>query len=310
MEDSNKIKLIKKWISDGEDIELLSMEFDIPMDEIMQYKKEAEAEEKQTTNQFEELKSKLIDLNEKEKRGKTNKAMRALKNKISSILVEIIDKELEETDDIDELKKLSKKITYDVCAVNEITFGASKRRVETKIRRLQQKDAIDKSIKNIPNSVIKLARYIAGEQIDPEKVDMAINTEIQRMQETNGNKMFQLTDEEAKKRVISSIRYLLQTEGSGIAVKMPVVTTRILNKYSLKREMEINLEMVVKNCINNREFEKARHVCSAISKDADKRSPLPGKAKVLMSLINIKERSSRDILKDENCKTNKETEER
>ena len=36
MEDSNKIKLIKKWISDGEDIELLSMEFDIPMDEIMQ----------------------------------------------------------------------------------------------------------------------------------------------------------------------------------------------------------------------------------------------------------------------------------
>lgn len=95
---------------------------------------------------------------------------RSLKNKISSELAEIIDRKLEETDDIDELKKLSKKITYDICSINEITLGASKRRVETKIQKLQQKAAIDKSIKNIPNNVIKLAHYIAGEQIDAEKL--------------------------------------------------------------------------------------------------------------------------------------------
>lgn len=44
MEGLNKIKLIKDWISNGEDLELLSMEFDIPMDEIMQYKSEIEEE--------------------------------------------------------------------------------------------------------------------------------------------------------------------------------------------------------------------------------------------------------------------------
>ena len=310
MEGLNKIKLIKDWISNGEDLELLSMEFDIPMDEIMQYKSEIEEEKSQTRDQFEELKNKLIKIDEKGKTTRNTKLTRSLKNKISSELAEIIDRKLEETDDIDELKKLSKKITYDICSINEITLGASKRRVETKIQKLQQKAAIDKSIKNIPNNVIKLAHYIAGEQIDTEKIDMAINTEIQRMQETNGNKMFQLTDEDAKKRIISSIRYLLQTEGSGIAVKMPVVTTRILNKYSLKSEMGVNLESVVKNCINNREFDKARHACSIISRDADRRSPLKNKAKVLMNLINIKERSSQDILEDENCKTNKSSEER
>ena len=94
MEDSNKIKLIKKWISDGEDIELLSMEFDIPMDEIMQYKKEAEAEEKQTTDQFEELKNKLIKIDEKGKTTRNTKLTRSLKNKISSELAEIIDRKL------------------------------------------------------------------------------------------------------------------------------------------------------------------------------------------------------------------------
>ena len=60
MEGLNKIKLIKDWISNGEDLELLSMEFDIPMDEIMQYKSEIEEEKSQTRDQFEELKNKLI----------------------------------------------------------------------------------------------------------------------------------------------------------------------------------------------------------------------------------------------------------
>ena len=134
MEGLNKIKLIKDWISNGEDLELLSMEFDIPMDEIMQYKSEIEEEKSQTRDQFEELKNKLIKIDEKGKTTRNTKLTRSLKNKISSELAEIIDRKLEETDDIDELKKLSKKITYDICSINEITLGASKRRVETTIQ--------------------------------------------------------------------------------------------------------------------------------------------------------------------------------
>lgn len=310
MEDSNKIKLMKEWISNGEDLDLLSMEFDIPMDKIMQYKNEVENEKTKTKDQFEKLKSKLIKINEKEKTVKNTKAIRSLKNKISSELVEIIDKELEEIDDINELRKLSRKITYDICSINEITLGASKRRVEAKIQKLQQKVAIDMSIKNIPDNVVKLAHYIAGKQIDMDKVNGVINDEIQRIQKSNSNNMFQLTDEEAKKQIMAGVRYLLQTNGSGIVVKMPVITANILNKFSLKREMGINLETVVKNCINNKEFEKARHACKVISENADQRSQIQDKAKFLMNLIDIKQNSFQKREEDRNNKTNKETEER
>ena len=344
----DEINVIKKWISSGVDIELLSMEFDIPMNKIMQYKDEMKKnrDEKDENKLIRLLSAQIQDIKntnlKKKNITETNKIVDELENcsltleqvnqiynvlseiqtlkkneyldkfynkfkgKIDQILVKTIDSYLSETNNIEELKKLSKRITYTMCSQNQMLFGTIKYRIQAKIQKLQQIAAIDKAINNIPSSIVQLAYDIVDGKVDIDKANSVIDQEAQKKIKSESKTKFALTHEQTRDQLISQIRYVLRTKGKEIIINDPIVSIDYLNKLSSSKEIAINIETIVKIYVDNKEFEKAKNLCDRLCTSKDMKNPIYPHIESLRKLIKNKEK------KDENAKNinNSETKNR
>lgn len=329
----NEINVIKKWISSGADLELLSMEFDMPMNKIMQYKDEMEKSKNETgenrliislseqiqdikntklkkgniikTNQIinelencsltieqvDQLYNELSEIKTLKKDEYLDKFYNRLKRKIDQILAKTIDNRLLEANNLEELKEISKRITYSMCSENQMLFGTIKYRIQTKIQKLQQIAAIDKAINNIPSSVVQLAYDIAYGKADIDKVNSVIDQEAQKKIKSESKTKFALTYEQVRDQFISQIRYVLRAKSKEITINDPIVTIDLLNKLSSRKEIAINIETIVKNYIDNKEFAKAKKLCDRFCTSNDVKNPIYSHIEFLRKLIKNKEKN-------------------
>ena len=306
----SEIEEIKKLIKNGFDLELMSFELDIPIEEIMQYKLELEKTNKskpiktysareiidnknkqahskmqqmreqykklffkvdkvevktpkELTNQeielinsviteIEEMVKGMKNLSKKERRKEANVILIKIKkienyqltieqseklysliqseeleklnlnttDKINSYinrtkktivkkLTDAIDIAQLQTEDLQELKNLEKKLTTKMQQNNQIYVGAVKSRIGNKILKINQKMVFDRIRKDVPTDIAFIITQIANGTLDTEIANEIIDKEAKKRIEKKPKTTFSLTEEQEKKQILIQIRTVL-----------------------------------------------------------------------------------------------------
>lgn len=363
----SEIEEIKKLIKNGFDLELMSFELDIPIEEIMQYKLELEKTNKskpiktysareiidnknkqahskmqqmreqykklffkvdkvevktpkELTNQeielinsviteIEEIVKGMKNLSKKERRKGANVILTKIKKienyqltieqseKLHSLiqseeleklnlnttdkidfyinrtkktivkkLTDAIDIAQLQTEDLQELKNLEKKLTTKMQQSNQIYVGAVKSRIGNKILKINQKMVFDRIRNDVPTD-------IANGTLDTEIANEIIDKEAKKRIEKKPKNRFSLTEEQEKKQILIQIRTVLMEQPEKYHIENPKVTIKQMQELC-GGDLEKSIRTVVNNLICSKDFERAKEVCDRFSiKDNDNQIP-------------------------------------
>ena len=365
MMELNEIKEVKKLIKSGFDLELISFELDIPIEEIKQCKLELEtikqpnatktysakeiidSENKQahskmqkmrerykklyfTSNkievkqpkelprqkfeqinsviaEIEEIVKSIKELSKKERRKEVNTILTKLKQiedyqltigqaeklhfllqteelkKLNSSktdkidfymnrsrkivikkLAEAIDIAQTQSDELEELKRLERKLTMEMQQNNQIVVGAVKSRIGNKISKIIQQKAIDRIRNDISEDIEFIIREIANGTLDIQIANKIIDKEAKKRIEKKPKNRFSLTEEQEKRQILVQIRTVLIEKSEQYHIENPEKTILQIQELC-GGELEQAIRTVVKNLINVKEFERAKEVCNRFS---------------------------------------------
>ena len=370
----SKIEEIKKLIKNGFDLELMSFELDIPIEEIMQYKlelektnkskpiktysareiidnknKQAHSKMQQMREQYkklffkvdkievkkpkeltkqemelinsviteiEEIVKGMKNLSKKERRKGANVILTEIKkienyqltieqseklhfliqseeleklniNKKDKIdfyinrtkrrivkkLADAVDIAQLQTEGLQELKILEKKLTTKMQQNNPIYVGAVKRRIGNKILKINQKIIFDRIRNDVPTDIAFIIMEIANGTLDIEIANEIIDKEAQKRVEEKPKTRFSLTEEQEKKQILIQIRTVLMEQPEQYHIENPTVTIKQMQKLC-GGGLEQSVRTVVKNLTCIKDFERAKNVCDSFSiKDNNNQIP-------------------------------------
>lgn len=103
-----------------------------------------------------------------------------------------------ETEDIEELQKLDKKITQDIVSENPIPIGAIKKKISNKIGNIRQQQTINRIRNDISTSIISVITDLVNGNIDIQKANTIIDDEAKRRVENSPKTKFSLTETRKK----------------------------------------------------------------------------------------------------------------
>lgn len=241
-----------------------------------------------TIEQAEEL---IYLLNSEEPRGigrgiegRLNIYFDSVKLKLYRKLAKSIDIIQAQTDNIEELRLLSKKITYVMTQKDQITIGSVKDRINNKILTLTQKQAIDKIRNDIPESIDNIVLDIAQGRLDFESANLIIDKEAKKKTIGRPKTMFALTEEQCRRQILIQIRTIIAEKSSKYHIENPKITIEQLQKLCCI-ELEQAVRAVVENLIFSKDFERAKQVCNEFDSNDNKK----------MDYINTIQRLRKDI---------------
>ena len=361
----NEIKQIKKLIKNGFDLELISFELDIPIDEIKQCMSEAEtikkpnsfrtysakeiidnenkqahlkiqqirerykklffASNKTEMKQIKELPRKKVEkinlvieeiekivksikgLPEKERRKGANEILIKFKQienyqftieqaeklnyllqseelkKLNSSttdkidfymnrsrktvikkLAEAIDIAQAQSDELEELKVLERKLTMKMQQNAQIVVGAVKSRIGNKISKITQQRAIERIRNDIPEDIEFIIKELANGTLDMQLANEIIDEKTKERMENKPKTRFTLTEEQEKRQILIQIRTVLMEKSEKYYIENPEKTVMLIQELC-GGELEQAIGIVVKNLISIKDFERAKEVCDSFS---------------------------------------------
>lgn len=213
---------------------------------------------------------KEIDLGNNEK--KYNYRMSRNRKIILRKLTEAIDLVQSQTEEVEELKKLERKLTFEIQKNNQILIGTVKSKIENKILKINQQKAIDKIRNDVPENVELIIKSLAKGTLDINKADQIIEKEAEKRIESKSKNKFALTKEQEKNQILMQIRTGLMEKSEQYNIENPEKTIMLMEELN-NGKIELAVRTVVKNLINRKEFEKAKEVCKKFS-SKDKESSL------------------------------------
>lgn len=177
-----------------------------------------------------------------------------------------------QTEDLQELKILEKKLTTKMQQNNPIYVGAVKSRIENKILKINQQKAIDKIRNGVNENVELIIKSLAKGTLDINKADQIIEEEAEKRTESKPKNKFTLTKEQEKNQILMQVRTGLMEKSEQYNIENPEKTIMLMEELN-KGKIELAVRTVVKNFINRKEFDKAKDVCEKFS-SKDKESSL------------------------------------
>ncbi len=195
------------------------------------------------------------------------------KRRIVKKLTDAVDIAQLQTEDLQELKILEKKLTTKMQQNNPIYVGAVKRRIENKILKINQKIIFDRIRNDVPTDIAFIIMEIANGTLDIEIANEIIDKEAQKRVEEKPKTRFSLTEEQEKKQILIQIRTVLMEQPEQYHIENPTVTIKQMQKLC-GGDLEQSIRIVVNNLIYSKDFERAKDVCDKFSiRDNDNKIP-------------------------------------
>lgn len=194
-------------------------------------------------------------------------------NKTRSIIIkklaEAVDTAQFQTEDLQELRILEKKLTTEMQQNNQIYVGAVKRRIENKILKINQQKAFDRIRNDIPTDIALIIKEIANGILDIEKANEIIDKEAKKRVESKPKTRFSLTEEQEKRQILIQIKTVLMEKPEQYHIKNPNITIMQIQELC-GGNLEQSIRTVVNNLIGIKDFERAKEVCDSFySKNKD-----------------------------------------
>lgn len=196
-------------------------------------------------------------------------------------LAEAVDIAQLQTEDLEELKVLEKKLTSKMEQNNQIFVAAVKSRIENKISKINQQKTIDRIRNDISADIEVIIKEVANGTLDIKIANEIIDKEAKKRVESKTKTRFSLTEEQEKKQILIQIRTFLMKKPEKYHIENPEITIMQMQELC-GGELEQALRTVVNNLTGIKDFERAKEVCDRFSSE-DKESPL---SKYIRSLRN------------------------
>lgn len=181
-------------------------------------------------------------------------------------LVEAIDIAQAQTEEVEELKDLERRLTMEMQKNNQIVVGAVRSRIENKITKIIQQKTIERIRNNIPENIEFIIGELANGTLDFQIANEIIDKESKKRVERQPKTRFRLTEEQEKRQILIQIRRGLMENAEQYHIVNPEKTI-----IQIQTLCEGNLEQailaVVKNLTNIKDFERAKKVCDKFSKE-------------------------------------------
>lgn len=179
-------------------------------------------------------------------------------------LAEAIDTAQSQTEEIEELRGLEKKLTIKMAQNNPIVVGTVKSKLGNKITKINQKNASERIRNNIPISIENIIRDIASGTLDIQVANETIDEETRKILESIPKNRFAFKEEQAKNQVLIQIRTVLMEKSEQYHIENPDIAIMQIQKLC-GGELEQAIRTVVKNLIGAKDFEGAKGVCTNFS---------------------------------------------
>lgn len=190
--------------------------------------------------------------------------MEWIKSKINKVYMEFISNTVNDMTDIEELKKILKRIDKKRALKYPLTTGKFYKEIEDKIHKIEEKNARERFRNDISTEIKNLASNIAEGNVDIKKANETIDSEANIKYEKSPKTKFSLTLEQQRKQVIMQIRTLLSENGKQYVIKDIKRTFQILQELC-GTEIQHNFSVISNNFISGKRFEDARKLCSQVS---------------------------------------------
>lgn len=182
------------------------------------------------------------------------------RQKIGRKLAKAIDLIQTQTEDIEELKSLNKKLPYEMGVKDKMVIGAVKERISNKILNLNQKQAISRIRNNVSESLQNVITDLAQGTLDIESTNAIIEEEAKKRVEGKPKTLFSLTEEQEKRQILIQIRTVLAEQADKYHIENPMITIAQLQALC-GGEIEQAIKTVVNNITISKDFETARQIC-------------------------------------------------
>ena len=179
-------------------------------------------------------------------------------------LAEAIDIAQSQTNELEELKILERKLTMKMQQNNQIVVGAVKTRIGNKISKITQQKARDRIRNDIPEDIDSIIREIANGTLDIRMANEIINKEVRKRVENKPKTRFSLTEEQEKRQILIQIRTVLMEKSEQYHIENPEKTVMQIQELC-GGELEQAIRTVVKNLTSIKDFERAKEVCNKFS---------------------------------------------
>lgn len=179
-------------------------------------------------------------------------------------LAKSIDIAQSQTENLEELKNLQRKLTMEMAQKNPILVGSVISKIENKILKINQQKALYRIRNSISNDIEYIIKELANGTLDKEKAIKIIEEEARKRIESREKTKFSLTEEQEKKQIIIQIKTLLMENPQKYSIKNPEATIIQIQELC-GGEQEQAIRTVVNNFIEIKNFEKAKEICNKYS---------------------------------------------
>lgn len=179
-------------------------------------------------------------------------------------LAEAIDIAQAQSDELEELKGLERKLTMGMQQNNQIVVGAVKSRIGNKISKIIQQKAIDRIRNDVPEDIEFIIREIANGTLNIQIANKIIDKEAKKRVQKKPKTRFSLTEEQEKRQILIQIRTVLIEKSEQYHIENPEKTILQIQELC-GGELEQAIRTVVKNLTNVKDFERAKEVCNKFS---------------------------------------------
>lgn len=188
------------------------------------------------------------------------------KNRTTTIkrLTEAVDIAQSQTEDLEELKSLKRKLPTKMEQNNQIVVGTVRSRIDNKITKIQQKRAIDRIRNEVSVNIENIIKDISHGTLDIQKANEIIEEEARKRRESKPETKFTLTQEQEKRQIMIQIRTVLIEKAEQYHIENPETAIAQLQELS-GGNLEQAINTVVKNLTNTKDFERAKQICERFS---------------------------------------------
>lgn len=184
-------------------------------------------------------------------------------------LVDAVNIAQEQSDDVEELKELDKRLTIEMQHKNYIVVSTAKNKIRDKIVKISQ----SKGKKNIdiPKEIEEIIIDISKGVLDIENANRTIEYETKKRLENRPKTIFRLTEEQVKRQIFIQIKTALKDSPEQYYLENP--ERSILQMEQLMGgELEQYIRIVVDNLLELKDFERAKEVCNTFLNKSEENS--------------------------------------
>lgn len=188
------------------------------------------------------------------------------RNRIIQKYIVAIDYDQSTTNDLDELKRLEKKLMSDILTRNgcKLSANALRSQITAKIERIKKQMVISNISNNVSKSISQIISSLADGSVD---IDLAIRTieeEARSRVESKPKTQFSLTIKQEKGQISHQIRKILVEKAESYQINNPDLFIKQLMQIC-EIDGENALSVLIRNLICRKEYNRAREICNRIS---------------------------------------------